>query len=89
MGTPLADVIEQLGGGALDGRRLVAVLPGVSSAIIGEYDLGTPCTHKAFNAVGSGLGSAGFLCLDDTADLRSIAASASCITSAAGDMSEQ
>ena len=77
MGTPLADVIEQLGGGALDGRRLVAVLPGVSSAIIGEYDLGTPCTHKAFNAVGSGLGSASFLCLDDTADLRSIAASAS------------
>ncbi len=77
LGTPLSEIIEELGGGAREGRRIVAVLPGASSAIVGEYDLPTPCTHQAFAAIGSGLGSAGFLCLDDSADLLRIAAAAS------------
>ena len=77
MGTPLSEVIKQIGGGARDGRKLVAVLPGASSAIVHETDLDVACTHEAFAKVGSGLGSAGFLCLDDSADLRLIAAGAS------------
>ena len=77
MGTPLSEVISQIGVGPLDGRRLVAVLPGASSAIIHETNLGVPCTHEDFAKIGSGLGSGGFLCLDDSADLRIIAAGAS------------
>ena len=69
MGTPLRSVIDELGGGALPDRRVIAVLPGASSAVIGESKLDTALTHEAMRAAGTALGSAGFRCLDDQADL--------------------
>lgn len=65
MGTTLRDVINELGVGAVRGRRIVAALPGASSAVIPEAQFDTPLTHEAFRAIGSSLGSAGFFCLDD------------------------
>jgi NADH:ubiquinone oxidoreductase subunit F (NADH-binding) len=65
MGTSLREVIEVLGGGPLPERRIVAVLPGASGAVIAENLFDTPMTHEAFRAAGTALGSAGFFCLDD------------------------
>ena len=73
MGTPLRTVIEELGGGAQPGRRIIAVLPGASSAVMGETVLDTPLTHESLKAVGSALGSAGFHCVDDAADTFALA----------------
>ncbi len=69
MGTPLTEVIESLGIGPLSDRRIVGVLPGASAAIVAEADLGVPLTYESFRGIGSGLGSAGFLCIDDHRDL--------------------
>ena len=77
MGTPLRDVIEALGGGTDAGRRIIAVLPGASAAIIGENALATPLTHEDMRAAGSALGSAGFYCIDDAADTFALAHGAS------------
>ncbi len=73
MGTPLSEIIESLGSGARPDRRIIGVLPGASGAIVAEADLGVPLTHEAFRAIGSGLGSAGFMCIDDSHRLLDIA----------------
>jgi NADH:ubiquinone oxidoreductase subunit F (NADH-binding) len=77
MGTPLREVIDELGGGARDGRQIRAVLPGVSNAFIDAADLDTPVSYEGMAAIGSGLGSAGFIVLDDSDDLVAVAAGAS------------
>ena len=77
MGTALDVVINEISGGPFPGRRLIGVLPGASSAFLGESCLTTPVSHEAFKAVGSGLGSAGFHCVDDVADPFLLAHSAS------------
>jgi NADH-quinone oxidoreductase subunit F len=74
MGTPLREVIDEIGGGARPGRQIRAVLPGVSSAFIPASALDTPASYEALAAVGSGLGSGGFMVFDDTDDLVSVAA---------------
>ncbi len=65
LGTPLIEVLTELGGGARPGRNLVAVLPGASSAVVSSADFDVPLTYEAFRDIGSGLGSAGFRCIDD------------------------
>jgi NADH-quinone oxidoreductase subunit F len=74
MGTPLSEVIDEIGGGPRDGRRIVAVLPGVSNGFIPADALDTPVSYEALAAIGSGLGSAGFIVLDDADDLVAAAA---------------
>src|SRR5207237_7573331 len=76
-GTPLREVIETIGGGPRRSRSIKAVLPGVSNAVIGEELLDTPVSYEALAAVGSGLGSAGFIVLDDSVDMTAVAAGAS------------
>jgi NADH-quinone oxidoreductase subunit F len=68
MGTTLRDAIEEIAGGAVGGREILAVLPGVSSAIIPAAHLDTPLTYEDMGAIGSGLGSAGYYVLDASAD---------------------
>jgi NADH:ubiquinone oxidoreductase subunit F (NADH-binding) len=77
MGTPLREVIDEIGGGARPGRRIVAVLPGVSTRFITGDELDTPVSFEALAALGSGLGSAGFMVFDDADDLVAVAAGAS------------
>src|SRR4051812_23323823 len=76
MGTPLRDVIEAIGGGARPGRQIRAVLPGVSNAFIPARALDTPASYEALAAIGSGLGSGGFIVFDDADDLVAAAAGA-------------
>lgn len=77
MGTPLIDVIDEIGGGPRPGRTIKAVMSGVATGIITGDDLETPVTYEALAAIGSGLGSAGFIVFDDTVDMVAVAAGAS------------
>jgi NADH:ubiquinone oxidoreductase subunit F (NADH-binding) len=74
LGTPLREVIEELGGGARPGHELVAVLSGVANPVLPASAFDTPLTYEAMRAAGSGLGAAGFIVFDDTADLVAVAA---------------
>ena len=76
LGTPLRDVLASCGA-PLPGRRIKAVLSGVSNAVLTEAQLDTPCSYEAFAAAGSGLGAAGFIVYDDTACMVEVAAAMS------------
>jgi NADH:ubiquinone oxidoreductase subunit F (NADH-binding) len=73
MGTPLAEAIEEIGGGVRDGRRVKAVLSGVANPVLTAADLDTPLTYEAMAEIGSGLGACGFIVFDDTADMVAVA----------------
>lgn len=68
MGTPLSTVIDQLGGGLPIDRAVKYVLSGVSNPIIRADHLDVPLTYEHLEAIGSGLGTAGFLVFDDRTD---------------------
>jgi NADH:ubiquinone oxidoreductase subunit F (NADH-binding) len=77
MGTPLRYLLETVGGGAGRGRRLVATISGVANAFVTEDQFDAPLSHEGLRAIGSGLGAAGFLAFDDTADLVAVTAGVS------------
>jgi NADH-quinone oxidoreductase subunit F len=74
MGTPIGQVIEELGGGLEAGAHVAAVLGGVSSPPLDGAALDTPISYEAMALAGSGLGSASFIVIDDTTSIRSVAA---------------
>lgn len=73
MGTLLCDLID-LVGGVSAGHSVSAVLVGVSSAIVRADQLGTPLSYESMAAIGSGLGSAGFIVIGDDLEPISVAA---------------
>ena len=77
MGTPLREVIDVIGGGLRSGGQVKAVLSGVANALVPAALLDTPLTYEAMNAIGSGLGSAGFIVFDDADDLTAVVAGVS------------
>jgi len=77
MGTPLREVIEAIGGGPRQGRQIKAVLPGVAQGLVPAALLDTPVSYEALTAIGSGLGSGGFIVFDDSDDLAAVAAGVS------------
>ena len=77
MGTPLREVIETIGGGTVEGRRVKAVLPGVAQGFIPGSLLDTPVSYEGLAAIGSGLGSAGFIVFDESDDMTAVAAGVS------------
>ena len=72
-GTPLRDVIDELGGGPEPGRELVAALSGVAHPLLPAERFDTPLDFDALDAAGAGLGAAGFIVFDDTTDLAAVA----------------
>lgn len=72
-GTPLREVIGQLGGGPAKGRSVKAVLSGVSNPVLTGDELDTPVSYEDLQAAGGGLGSAGFIVFDDTRSMLSVA----------------
>jgi NADH-quinone oxidoreductase subunit F len=72
-GTPLRTVLDAAGA-PRPGRRVKAVVPGVSNAVLTGDLLDTPLCFDAMAAVGSGLGAAGFVVYDDTACMVEVAA---------------
>ena len=73
MGTPLRDILDEIGGGMPDGRDVAAVMSGVANALVPADMLGTPASHEALQAIGSGLGAAGFIVFDDGTDFTAVA----------------
>lgn len=73
LGTPLRDVMVACGA-PRPGRRIKAVFPGVTNAVLTEAQLDTPCSYEDLAGVGSGLGAAGFIVYDDTACMVEVAA---------------
>jgi NADH:ubiquinone oxidoreductase subunit F (NADH-binding) len=73
MGTPLADLIDEIGGGARAGHDLVAALSGVANPIVTADHFDTPLAYETMQAIGSGLGSCGFIVFDDTTDMAAVA----------------
>lgn len=68
LGTPLSTVIEELGGGMPPGRSLKYVLSGISNPVIRADHLDTPLSYEHLEAIGSGLGTGGFIVFDDRTD---------------------
>ncbi|MGH9190323.1 MAG: NADH-ubiquinone oxidoreductase-F iron-sulfur binding region domain-containing protein [Acidimicrobiales bacterium] len=77
MGTPLREVIEEIGGGPREGHEIKAVMSGVATGIIPASLLDTPVSYEGLASIGSGLGSAGFMVFDDTVDMTAVAAGVS------------
>ncbi|HEX3426761.1 MAG TPA: NADH-ubiquinone oxidoreductase-F iron-sulfur binding region domain-containing protein [Acidimicrobiales bacterium] len=67
LGMPLSEAVEQIGGGPRPGQRVKAILSGVSNAVVTSDHLETPMSYEAMAAMGSGLGSLGWIVYDDTA----------------------
>jgi NADH-quinone oxidoreductase subunit F len=73
LGTTIRDVIEHVAGGPRPGRNIKAVFSGVANGVIAADHLDVPATYKDLAAIGSGLGSAGLIVYDDTADMVAVA----------------
>ncbi len=72
LGTTFRELIYTHAGGIANGRTLKAILPsGASGPMIGATDkvLDTPLTYEDLGALGSVLGSASVILLDDTVDI--------------------
>jgi NADH-quinone oxidoreductase subunit F len=69
LGLPIRYLIEECGGGVIDGRAIKGILPaGASSAIIGPDKLDVTMDYEAMAAAGTMLGSASFIIMDETTD---------------------
>ncbi len=68
MGTPLYEVIEELGQGMPEGRAVRYVLSGVSNPVIRGEHLDVALSYEAMEAIGTGLGTGGFIVYDDRTD---------------------
>ncbi len=73
LGRSLGEVIEELSGGVAPGRRIKAVFSGVANGVIRGDQLDVAMSYEGLAAIDSGLGSAGFIVYDDTADMVSVA----------------
>lgn len=70
MGTPLRHMIYDVAGGITGGRRLKAVIPGGSSSPILKADeIDVPMDFDSLAKIGSMLGSAGVVVLDETVSI--------------------
>lgn len=65
MGTSLRTIIDQIGGGVTAGRSIKAVLIGVSNAVLTGDQLDVAVAYETMAAIGSGVGSAGFIVIGD------------------------
>ncbi|MEZ5100522.1 MAG: NADH-quinone oxidoreductase subunit NuoF [Thermoleophilia bacterium] len=66
LGTPLRTLIEDLGGGVADGRKLKAVIPGGSSVpVLTPDQIDTPLDFDSIAKAGSMLGSGAVIVIDD------------------------
>ncbi len=66
MGFPLRRMIEEVGGGVLDGRKLKAVIPGGSSCpVLTANEVDVPMDFDSLAKIGSMLGSGGVVIISD------------------------
>jgi bidirectional [NiFe] hydrogenase diaphorase subunit len=74
MGTTLRHIVETMGGGAPDGRRIKAVQTGgPSGGCIPADSLDTPVDYDSLARLGSIMGSGGMIVMDDTTGMVDVA----------------
>src|SRR2546423_3981015 len=61
MGTPLRDIIDEIGGGALPERRHVAAMSGVANSLILADQFDAPVSYEGMQTIGTGLGTGGVI----------------------------
>ena len=66
MGTPLSFLVFGIGEGLAAGRRVKSAVSGASNRPLPAALMDTPMSFEAMKAIGSGLGSGGFMVYDDT-----------------------
>ena len=74
-GVPLRRLIYEVAGGPVKGD-VKAVLSGFSAGVIAENELDTPADFGSLSAIGSGLGSAGFIVLGSERNMVRVAQAA-------------
>jgi bidirectional [NiFe] hydrogenase diaphorase subunit len=74
MGTPLRQIVEEMGGGAPDGRKIKAVQTGgPSGGCIPAQHLDTPVDYESLGKLGSIMGSGGMIVMDDSTKMVDVA----------------
>jgi bidirectional [NiFe] hydrogenase diaphorase subunit len=74
MGIPLRQIVEEMGGGAPDGRKIKSVQTGgPSGGCIPADFLDTPVDYESLTKLGSIMGSGGMVVMDDTTNMVEIA----------------
>jgi bidirectional [NiFe] hydrogenase diaphorase subunit len=74
MGTPLREIIYEVGGGIMnDGRCKAVQTGGPSGGCIPEQYLDTPVDYESLAALGSIMGSGGMIVMDDSASMVDVA----------------
>jgi bidirectional [NiFe] hydrogenase diaphorase subunit len=74
MGTPIRQIVEEMGGGTPSGRPVKAVQTGgPSGGCIPTDLLDTPVDYEAMSALGSIVGSGGMVVMDDTTSMVEVA----------------
>lgn len=68
-GTPLAEVLETIGGRTSPGDRLTAVVSGVANPLIPASLISTPIGFEEMQQAGSAIGAAGFIVFDESVDI--------------------
>jgi len=74
MGTPLRTIVEDMGGGAPDGRDIKAVQTGgPSGGCIPSQHLDIPVDYESLSTLGSIMGSGGMIVMDDSTHMVDVA----------------
>jgi len=74
MGATLREIVETIGGGAVEGRRIKAVqIGGPSGGCVPENLLDTPVDYESLRQAGAIMGSGGIVVLDDSSCMVDIA----------------
>ncbi|MDW8308403.1 MAG: NuoF family protein [Verrucomicrobiales bacterium] len=74
MGTTLRTIVEEMGGGAPDGRKIKAVQTGgPSGGCIPAEHLDTPVDYESLTRLGSMMGSGGMIVMDETTNMVDVA----------------
>jgi NADH-quinone oxidoreductase subunit F len=72
-GLTVRELLYRVGDGPRDGRSFQAVLAGISAGVITPDKFETHCDFGSLRMIGSGLGSAGFIVIDDQTSLPRVA----------------
>jgi NADH:ubiquinone oxidoreductase subunit F (NADH-binding) len=73
LGLTVRQLIDEVGSGVKEGRRVKAVLPGLASTVITGDKLDTVLGFDSMKQAGTALGSGGFIVYDDTACMVQVA----------------
>lgn len=74
MGTTIHEIVNEIGGGVPNGKKLKAVQTGgPSGGVIPEEYMEMPVCYEELKKVGSIMGSGGMIVIDDTSDMVSLA----------------